>query len=78
MPKKKPIPSTLQYRYSKTVGHKYWANVCPYCGSVQGDWFLHEESEGPFFVCNLEADNSFNYKISMLRIAVYAEKMGVL
>jgi len=29
----KPIPRTIQYRYSKG----YWFNTCPYCNSVQDE-----------------------------------------
>ena len=36
-----PPPKSLHYRYSKTVRDKYWANTCPYCRAIQGDWFLH-------------------------------------
>ena len=37
-----PIPQTVQYRHSHTVGHKYWANTCPYCGAIQGDFYSYE------------------------------------
>ena len=37
-----PVPRTVQFRYSRTTGSKYWANTCPYCGSIQGDWFSYE------------------------------------
>jgi hypothetical protein len=26
-----------------------WANTCPYCGAVQGNWFLYHEPDGAFF-----------------------------
>jgi len=32
-----------ELRYSKTVESCYIANVCPYCGVIQGDWYLNEE-----------------------------------
>jgi len=35
-----PRPATVQYRYSKNYGGKYWANTCPGCKSIQGDNFL--------------------------------------
>ena len=44
----------IELRYSKTVEDKYMANVCPYCNSIQGDWFIHEEAMG--FVDNLPED----------------------
>jgi hypothetical protein len=49
IPALKPIPKTIQLRYSRTAGHKYWANTCPYCDSIQGDFFLHSEPDSPFF-----------------------------
>lgn len=49
IPISKPMPKTIQLRYSRTAGHKYWANVCSYCGSLQGDFFLHSEPDSPFF-----------------------------
>ena len=42
-----PRPRTVQLRYSKTVGAKYWANTCPKCKSIRGDWFL-QGVDGPF------------------------------
>lgn len=47
-PRRKPIPKTIQYRYSKSTGGKYWVNICPYCQSIQGDFFLFCEPDGPF------------------------------
>ena len=35
--------------FSKTVGGKYFANNCPKCGVISGDFFLHSEPGGPFF-----------------------------
>lgn len=78
MPKKRPFSHTIQYRYSETVGHKYWANTCPYCGSIQGDFYLHMGVESPFLECNLVDESSFNYKMNMIRIAVRAKEIGML
>jgi hypothetical protein len=44
-----PRPKTLQFRYSETLGAKYWANVCPTCNRIQGDFFLYADPEGPFY-----------------------------
>lgn len=44
-----PVPRTIQYRSSKTVGSKYWGNICPHCDVLQGDFPLYEEPDGPFF-----------------------------
>ena len=35
--------------YSKTTRSKYYANTCPKCGVLSGDFFLHSEPGGPFF-----------------------------
>jgi len=77
-PKVEPIPKTIQYRFSKTVGDKYWVNVCPYCQSIQGDFFLYCEPDGPFFAVNIEEDTSDAFKRDMLRIAVHAAEIGLI
>lgn len=48
-PQEIPIPSTIRFMYSKTAGERYWVNTCPYCDTIQGDWFLFSEPDGPFF-----------------------------
>ena len=51
----KRVP-TFQLRYSKTVQGKYYANICPSCGMLSGDFFLHSEPGAPFFpTCEEEA-----------------------
>ena len=51
----KRVPS-FQFRYSKTVQGKYYANTCPSCGMLSGDFFLHSEPGAPFFpTCEKEA-----------------------
>ncbi|WP_460565152.1 competence protein CoiA family protein [Hydrogenophaga aquatica] len=35
-----PKPPTIQLRWSKAFGGKYWANCCPACGQLDGDNFL--------------------------------------
>ncbi|RKU31513.1 hypothetical protein C6497_01575 [Candidatus Poribacteria bacterium] len=47
-PKKKPIPQTIKFCYSRTIGHKYWANTCPCCKRIQGDFFLYGSNLFPF------------------------------
>lgn len=41
-------PASVQYVYSGTVDERYWANVCSFCGALQGDWYLYCEPDGPF------------------------------
>jgi hypothetical protein len=43
---------TFCFRYSKTIGSKYFANTCPSCGSLSGDFFLHSEPGAPLFPTN--------------------------
>jgi len=31
------------------AGKKYFANTCPKCGVMSGDFFLHSEPGAPFF-----------------------------
>ena len=40
---------TFCLTFSKTVGTKYYANNCPQCGVISGDFFLHSEPGSPFF-----------------------------
>jgi hypothetical protein len=40
---------TFKLKYSKTIGGKYYANTCPKCGVLSGDFFLHSEPGAPFF-----------------------------
>jgi hypothetical protein len=44
----KRVPS-FKLKYSKTVGAKYYANTCPHCGMLSGDFYLHSEPGAPFF-----------------------------
>ena len=77
-PKMKPIPQTIQYRYSKTVGDKYWVNTCPRCNSIQGDWPLFCEPDGPFFGIRCEENSQGAYYKDMQRIVGHAVYNGVL
>ena len=52
----KRVP-TFQFRYSKTMRGKYYANTCPSCGMLSGDFFLTSEPGAPFFpTCQEEAE----------------------
>ena len=44
----KRVP-TFKFKFSKTAGQKYYANTCPNCGVLSGDFYLHSEPEAPFF-----------------------------
>ena len=45
---RKRFPS-FQLRYSQTLGSRYYANTCPKCGVISGDFYLHSEPGAPFF-----------------------------
>ena len=40
---------TFKLRYSKTVDARYYANTCPKCGVIYGDFYLHREPGAAFF-----------------------------
>ncbi|MBX3352947.1 MAG: hypothetical protein KF684_08420 [Phycisphaeraceae bacterium] len=31
--------------FSRSVGHQYYANICPHCDALSGDFFLHQPGE---------------------------------
>jgi len=40
LPPPEPVPPSVQWRFSKQLGRKYWANVCPRCNAIQGGFYL--------------------------------------
>ena len=54
-----PRPRTVQYRYSRVTRSKYWANTCPKCRRIQGDWFVFHEPGGAFFPAYEEGKSAF-------------------
>ena len=44
----KRVP-TFQLRSSRMAGSKYYANTCPKCHVIYGDFYLHSEPGAPFF-----------------------------
>ena len=61
-------PRTVQYRYSKVVGGKYWANVCGHCNILRGDFFLYSEPDSPLggFVCAGDSEDDFKRDIARI------------
>jgi len=53
----KRIP-TFQLRSSLMAGSRYFANTCPSCHVISGDFFLHSEPGAPFFPESNEAIKS--------------------
>jgi hypothetical protein len=40
---------TFSLKFSKTTQSKYYANTCPKCDVLSGDFFLHGDIGAPFF-----------------------------
>ncbi|MGH8059335.1 MAG: hypothetical protein ACREOH_19215 [Candidatus Entotheonellia bacterium] len=40
---------SFKLKYSKTLRSRYYANTCPKCGVISGDFYLHSEPGAPFF-----------------------------
>jgi len=60
--------------YSKTVRGYYIANHCSNCRRLQGDWFLHNEPDGPFFMNDEEAAKAL--KIQRIQLPFDMELVG--
>ena len=43
-----PMPRTIEWRFSKTLGGGYWANTCFHCRTLIGDGFLFMHGDSPF------------------------------
>jgi len=69
MPDESQIPYTLRKRYTQETTKKYWVNTCPNCTAVQGDFYLYNEPDGPFFSFNASED----FDHDMLDLANYAK-----
>lgn len=66
-----PIPKTIQKRHTAMADEAYWANVCHYCDSVQGDFFLSNEPDSPFFSLHDIENNKDSFEADMEGIADY-------
>ncbi len=66
-----PIPTTLKQRHTAMSDETYWANVCPSCDSVQGDFFINHEPDSPFFGLGEIVDNEKSFNEDIERIADY-------
>lgn len=43
-----PRPKTIRYMDSLDHGGRYWANTCPRCNRLQGDFYLFMDIHAPF------------------------------
>ena len=62
---------TFKLTYSKTVGGRYYANTCPECGMLSGDFYLHSEPGGPFFPTTEEEARSLTIEQIALPKTIY-------
>lgn len=53
--------------YSQTAGGSYLANHCKHCKALQGDYFLFQEVDSPFFIDSVEAAKNLKlYKVKLV------------
>jgi hypothetical protein len=76
VPTKEPRPTVVQYKFSNTVQSKYWANACIHCNSLQGDFYLYSEPDGPFFAFDCGADTPEDFQEDQKKLAYYANYIG--
>ena len=62
-----------QLRYSKSIEGKYYANVCPHCNVISGDFFLHSEPGSAFFPTSVEEAKQVKLKKIELNEAIEVE-----
>ena len=80
-PMSEPKPLTIQYRATTASGTSYWLPVCPYCGEAQGNHFLYNEPDGPFFKMNeyqIVEGLEPNFQRDLYMIAFMAEYNGII
>ncbi|MBM7562953.1 DUF5710 domain-containing protein [Fusibacter tunisiensis] len=46
--------NTYKLKYSNTVKSKYYANTCPHCNNIQGDYQLYQELDDGFWINYIE------------------------
>jgi len=73
-PEQEPVPATVRHKYSDTVKQKYWANTCPFCRSLQGNFFLYSEPDGAFFSMGHEEEGPTDYREDLLKIAYHTQQ----
>lgn len=55
------------YSYSNKRRESYYANHCMHCGTIQGDNYLHEEVEAPFFLFG--SNEPMNFKLHKILLS---------
>lgn len=73
----KRVP-TFQWRSSLMAGSRYFANTCPKCHVIYGDFFLHSEPGAPFFpTSNEEAKSLYLTEIQLSNTIEIQASRGV-
>lgn len=73
-----PVPSTVQFRFSKMYGGQYWMNVCPGCNAPQGDNFVFLASDSPFKKLPINQTNEMKEHEKRRNSSVVAQFLGVI
>lgn len=63
-----PIPQTIQLRQTMGMEKAYFANVCPKCNSVQGDYHMNNKRGAPFFGLDMRGMSPRTYEADMQKI----------
>ncbi|SMG61640.1 DUF5710 domain-containing protein [Cedecea sp. NFIX57] len=61
--------SAYRASYSKTAQNSYYANHCPYCNSLQGDFMIYSEPGGAF--CPVTAEQASNIRLHKINEAAF-------
>jgi len=73
-----PGPRTLQFRFSKMYGGKYWMNICPGCRAPQGDNFVFLAPDSPFSKLPMNETREMKASRQNQNVAVVTQFMDVI
>lgn len=73
-----PVPRTLQFRYSKMYGGKYWMNICPGCRAPQGDNYVFLAPDSPLRNLPLEETKELKAHGKSRNTAVVGQFINVI
>ena len=71
-PTHEPIPSTLKKLF--LWNNWQYANVCPHCETLQGNFYIYDEPEGVFFGMGDIVDSQAAYDSDMAHIVEYCDR----
>lgn len=61
--------SSYLFGYSKTIKNSYYANHCPHCNRLQGDFMIYEEPGGAF--CAVSANQARQIKLHPVKDSIF-------